>query len=81
MAKKNPPPIDTDPFGSYTGVVRFPDKVNPEIGAKCLQFPQAINSEENGKGLSFPQSQNPVPRDAKFRFPDSMNPVQDVDDL
>lgn len=43
MAKKNPFPIDTDPFGSYTGVVRFPDKINPDADTVDFRFPDAMN--------------------------------------
>lgn len=72
-------PIVTDPFGSYTGIVRFPDGVNPRRNAP-VSFPNATNPE-TGKRFRYPQAQNPG-KDAKgLRFPQAENPVQDVDDL
>lgn len=81
MAKKQQPPIDTDPFGSYTGIVRFPDRANPSGDAKPHRFPDAVNSGKATENLSFAKNQNPLSRKHSLRFPDAMNPVQDADDL
>lgn len=80
MTDKQQKPIITDPFGSYTGVVRFPDAVNPG-GSPQLSFPKRTNPLSKDKQLRFPDAANPGKDSPDLRFPQAENPVQDVDDL
>lgn len=80
MSDKNEKPIITDPFGSYTGVVRFPDAVNTG-GNAPVSFPQKTNPAGEKAQFVFPQGVNPGKEARGLRFPQAENPVQDVDDL
>lgn len=78
MSRKKEP-IITDPFGSYTGVVRFPDATNPGKD-RPVSFPKSTNPI-NGKEFRFPDGMNPGKDTNGLCFPQAENPVQDVDDL
>lgn len=78
--KKKQQPIITDPFGSYTGVVRFPDRVNPGQKAS-LHFPRGVNPVGKQRPLPYPMQTNPHGDGQPLRFPQAENPVQDADDL
>lgn len=80
MTDKNKTPIITDPFGSYTGIVRFPDAMNPGRTPQ-VSFPQRTNPAGKETPLPFPNGVNPGKDAQGLRFPQAENPVQDVDDL
>lgn len=80
MSDKKEEPIITDPFGSYTGVVRFPDATNPRRRAP-VSFPQKTNPAGNRTHFRFPEGVNPGKDARGFQFPQADNPVQDADDL
>lgn len=80
MKDKQEKPIITDPFGSYTGVVRFPDAMNPGRNG-AVSFPQKTNPAGARQRFRFPDGTNPGKDARGLRFPQAENPVQDADDL